>query len=87
MQETGKIPCIKCLLKDMSQTTEYQKLKLYLDSFSKEIRVEETVYEDRLQKCRLCNCLQKGICRKCGCFVEARALRKNGHCPHEEPRW
>lgn len=87
MQETGKIPCVKCLLQDMNQTTEYQKLKLYLDSFSEEIRAEEAVYEKRLQECRLCDCLQEGICRKCGCFVEARALRKNGYCPHEEPRW
>lgn len=85
--DTGKKPCIPCLLRDMDAEEEYKKLKIYLDSFDKDIRVSDVEYEERLAKCRQCGNLREGICGKCGCFVEARALRKLGTCPHEEPRW
>ena len=87
MNSTKKKPCIRCLIREMNQQEEYKKLQVYLDSFSEEIRADEEVYEQRLQQCKKCDSLNQGICIKCGCFVEARALRKKGDCPHEEPRW
>lgn len=87
MKNSNKIPCIRCLMREMDEEEEYKKLKEYLDTFSEEIRADENTYEERLQKCKGCDSLNQGICGKCGCFVEARALRKKGYCPHEEPRW
>lgn len=80
-------PCIRCLLQDMDSGEAYRTLKKYLDSFDEAIRTEDTEYARRLQICRTCPSLREGICMKCGCFVEARALRKQGKCPHEKPRW
>lgn len=87
MNLSTRIPCIRCLLRDMDSKEEYKKLKEYLDTFSEEIRADEKTYEERLQKCKECDSLNRGICSKCGCFVEARALREHGYCPHEKPRW
>lgn len=86
MARDGK-PCIRCLLQDMDGGEEYRKLKKYLDSFDEEIRTDDIEYDRRLKICRTCLSLREGICMKCGCFVEARALRRSGKCPHEEPRW
>lgn len=80
-------PCIRCLLRDMDETEAYQSLQRYLDRMDVEIRATEEEYERRLAICQQCDSLREGICGKCGCFVEARALRKQGSCPHEEPRW
>lgn len=85
--EITKAVCKRCLLRDMDKTEEYRKLQLYLESFEQEDCAESGVYEARLEKCRRCDSLYQGICKKCGCFVEARALRKRGYCPHENPRW
>lgn len=79
--------CIRCLMQDMEETEEYEKLKTYLDTFDADIRTSETEYKRRLKICRACTSLNRGICIKCGCFVEARALRRQGTCPHERPRW
>lgn len=80
-------PCTRCLLRDMGEEEAYRIFKRYLDSFDEEIRVEEEEYERRLALCRQCGSLRDGICGKCGCYVEARALHKEGACPHEDPRW
>ena len=82
-----KKTCVRCLLREMDAGEEYERLKRYLDSFEKDIRVTEAEYERRLAICRECSYLIDGICGKCGCFVEARALRRQGTCPHEESRW
>lgn len=82
-----KKPCIRCLLRDMEKGEQYRQLKEYLDSFEEDIRSTDVEYNRRLEICRQCESLNEGICGKCGCFVEARALRKYGTCPHEEPRW
>lgn len=85
--ETTKVICKRCLLKDMQEEIEYQKLQAYLDSIDSEQKVTEEIYQKRLGICLKCEYLYQGICQKCGCFVEARAIRKIGTCPHEEPRW
>lgn len=80
-------PCTRCLLRDMDEEEAYRIFKRYLDSFDEEIRVEKAEYERRLVLCKQCDSLRDGVCAKCGCYVEARALRRQGNCPHEEPRW
>lgn len=82
-----KKPCIRCLLRDMDEEENYQRLRLYLDQFDESIRTSDEEYERRLQLCKECESLREGICVKCGCYVEARALRKQAHCPHEDARW
>lgn len=82
-----KKPCIRCLLRDLDKEESYQKFKLYLEQFDESIRTADEEYERRLQLCKRCECLREGICIKCGCYVEARALRKQAHCPHEDIRW
>ncbi|MBR1741492.1 MAG: hypothetical protein IJ733_06400 [Lachnospiraceae bacterium] len=79
--------CIRCLLREIDGEEEYRKLEEYLASYPEESKVPEKIYEERLRLCKACECLNQGICRKCGCFVEARALKKIGTCPHEKPRW
>lgn len=85
--EGRKKPCIRCLMREMDEEENYRKLKQYLESFDESIRAEDEEYERRLQLCRECESLREGICAKCGCYVEARALRQQAHCPHEMSRW
>ncbi|MCH5268182.1 MAG: hypothetical protein J1E62_07545 [Lachnospiraceae bacterium] len=80
-------PCIRCLLRDLDRAQEYEKVTEYIANMEKDIKVSEDKYERRLALCRECDSLYQGICGKCGCFVEVRAVRKIGKCPHEEPRW
>ena len=86
-EKTGKKPCTRCLVQDMDREQEYKKLQEYIDSMDEEIKVGTPEYRRRLLLCRQCDSLYQGICQKCGCFVEVRAVRIYGGCPHEEPRW
>src|SRR5690554_7928492 len=46
---------------------------------------EEEIYRARLLICSDCDsCLKDMVCMKCGCFVQLRALNKEGRCPHPE---
>jgi len=56
-------------------------------SIPEEDLAEQDEYQRRLDLCKQCQWLNQGICRKCGCFVEARAYRQKSVCPHEHPRW
>ena len=79
--------CVRCLLRDLDEKEVYRKLQEYLAAFPDEMKAEQATYESRLKFCRACDALHQGICTKCGCFVEARALKKKAGCPHEIPRW
>lgn len=80
-------PCIRCLLRDLDRAEEYEKVMEYIANMDREIKADTEEYEKRLALCRECDSLYQGICGKCGCFVEVRAMRKDGRCPHEEPHW
>lgn len=80
-------PCIRCLLRDLDRAQEFEKVTEYIAGIDKELKVDAGEYEKRLALCRKCDSLYQGICGKCGCFVEVRAIRKFGKCPHEEPQW
>ena len=82
-----KKPCTRCLLSEEFQQEEYDKVKKYIAAFSEEDKVSDDVYQKRLALCQECQWLYQGICRKCGCYVEIRALRATGYCPHEKPSW
>lgn len=87
MSDNRQKPCIRCLLRELGEAELLEKIAAYQDSIPVIERTEEQEYRQRLEKCRLCQWLNQGICGKCGCFVEARAFRRKAVCPHEHPRW
>ena len=82
-----KIVCRNCLLADMDKQEVYESVKELVASIPDEKRADEEAYSSRLSVCRECDNLSDGMCVKCGCFVEARAARKNAICPDERDRW
>lgn len=79
--------CKRCLLKDMSTDEYYRTIQEYVDSLSPDVRAPREEYDHRLALCKECDCLINGMCRLCGCFVEARAAKASAHCPGTPPRW
>lgn len=86
-KETGALPrCRKCLTRDMAGKEAYfRSLREYIENLDPEIRVSDTIYEERLSVCRQCDLLLDGMCRSCGCYVELRAAVARRSCPWE--RW
>lgn len=79
--------CRKCLLAEMHPDEYTQSLLDYIDSIPSENRADEKLYRKRLEICRSCDELANGICAKCGCFVELRALKPNSYCASEKKLW
>lgn len=80
-------PCRKCLLADLDIDEYAQNILEYIKNVPEEKRVEEDVYLRRLEICRSCEELSNGICAKCGCFVELRALTPGSYCASEKKLW
>lgn len=59
----------------------------YIERLPEEDKVSSEVYEERLGKCKECDHLMNGMCRKCGCYVEMRAVMKVRGCPDVPARW
>lgn len=78
---TGMKSCPRCLMRDMPDAAYYQNMYEYIRNLDEEIRTPEELYEKRLEACRECGSLLKGVCRVCGCFVEMRAAVKGNRCP------
>lgn len=79
---TTKI-CKKCLLRDLEKEGRAH-LEKYLAAVKEEDKVDEELYEKRLQICRDCERLVEATCEACGCYVEFRALVKHGKCPYKK---
>lgn len=82
-----KIYCKKCLLRDMEESEYFVDLQKYITRLDDELKVEEEEYERRLNICQKCEYLLNGMCGKCGCFVELRALLKKNGCPDVKKKW
>lgn len=82
-----KKPCRKCLLAEMDFDEYTQSLLDYIKSVPSDKRADEKLYRKRLEICRSCDELANGICAKCGCFVELRALKPNSYCASEKKLW
>lgn len=80
-------PCRNCLFDSQSRDQFRQNLEEYIKSLSPEEKAGERLYEMRLAKCASCADHLDGLCRKCGCFVMARAAKKRAYCPSPEPKW
>ena len=83
---TKKI-CRKCLTRDMDEDEFFKELSLYIKNYPEEKRVTEHIYKHRLEICSNCDELINGMCRKCGCYVELRALKKKAFCPSVPEKW
>lgn len=79
--------CRKCLLSEMAPDGYFQSLRLYIEQLEPETKVAETVYAERLSRCKSCEQLLDGMCRLCGCYVELRAVMKQNACPAVHPLW
>ena len=80
-------PCRLCLLREAGEGEMYEIIQQRIKTIPAALRAEPEEYDRRLALCRECGELISGTCRKCGCYVELRAARKDGYCPHERPRW
>ncbi len=59
----------------------------YVESLPQELRCGEEAYRARLKLCEGCGALRDGTCALCGCYVEARAAKRNQRCPGVPARW
>lgn len=81
--ENGRI-CRKCLTRDMDKAEYFENLHSYIANLDEEIKVEESLYEERLSLCKACDLLADGMCRACGCYVELRAVMRKNSCPYDK---
>lgn len=75
--------CKKCLLREMAEE-DARQIQRYKEAIKESDRVDAVIYEERLALCKVCDFLNTGTCGACGCYVELRALAKNGRCPHKK---
>ena len=87
MADKTRIICRRCLLEETGEAELLHSLEELKEALPAEEKANETEYSARLKKCRACGSLENGTCRKCGCYVEFRALKKRQHCPAAEPEW
>ena len=60
----------------------------YASSLPEAVRVPASVYAYRLEICAYCPRLISHMCTLCGCYVQARAAKKNMRCPIPGyPKW
>lgn len=79
--------CKRCLLKDMPGEEYFESLYLYIQGIDEELKVNDSIYKERLDICKSCDNLLNGMCRICGCFVELRAAMKKNYCPDVNKKW
>ena len=82
-----KIVCRKCLLAEMDLQEVYQSVREYVEALPPDKKADDKEYARRLEICKGCENLADGMCVKCGCYVEARAAKKNADCPDEKDKW
>lgn len=73
--------CKKCLLLEAGEDAAFQTVSDYLKTLDKALIVDDDLYLERLSYCKNCDYLISGMCRKCGCYVEIRAVLKDKSCP------
>lgn len=53
----------------------------YINALPEDLRTSEEEHARRLAACAECPGNREGLCRYCGCYVAARAAKKNLSCP------
>ena len=67
--------------------SDYGRHLLLRKFLTETLGVSEEVYSARLSACTSCSELSGGVCAKCGCYVELRAVYRRMYCPADEDRW
>lgn len=83
----GKPVCKRCLLADIDVDGLFKKVSELIELIPEDVKAGDELYKNRLAICRSCDCLENGICRECGCFVELRAATKKNYCPSAYKYW
>ena len=84
MNYTGdKLPPCACQIpKNLQESQMYEAIAAYVRNIPEELCTEDAEYERRLAACSGCRALVGGMtCKFCGCFVLARARKKEQRCP------
>ena len=76
--------CRKCLLAQLDNEKLLADVQTAIERLGKAMRVDDDLYQTRLQHCRECDYLNDGTCGACGCYVELRAAAKTGKCPYKK---
>lgn len=79
--------CKRCLLEDFGESDLLKSVQDYIALLPEGERAGDALREKRLYICRKCPHLQNGMCRLCGCFVEARTAKLSQRCPDVPARW
>lgn len=80
--------CKKCLLLEAGEEKSFVGVKDYIDTLDNSLKVNDDLYLKRLSFCKECDNLISGMCLKCGCYVEIRAVFRNKSCPDfDDKKW
>jgi len=82
-----KVICKRCLLSEISEEDTKKTIEELIMTMPEEKKADDTLYRQRLSICKECDELINGMCGKCGCYVELRALQKIRKCPNDIPKW
>ncbi len=82
-----RIVCRKCLLAETDMQEVYRSVREYVETLPPDKKADTAEYARRLEICKGCESLADGMCVKCGCYVEARAAKRNAVCPNERDKW
>lgn len=80
------IPCRLCTAFEQDHDALKGQLHTYIASLSSEQKVDDQLYQQRLEKCETCEAMHQGLCQYCGCFVIVRAVKKRMTCPNPTGR-
>ena len=85
----AKVLCRKCIEEDISAESLAEYLDNYVNSLPDDIRTSPDAYEARLRICGECDRRISLTCTLCGCYIQARAAKKNLECPYDRggPKW
>ncbi|HBR04195.1 MAG TPA: hypothetical protein DD722_00315 [Lachnospiraceae bacterium] len=76
--------CYKCLLSEADPKAYRETIEAYINRAPDKRRVSDEEYDRRLDICKECELLNAGTCFACGCYVELKAVYKDGHCPKKK---
>lgn len=80
--------CKRCLLFEAGQNVTYSQIQDYIKTIDASEKVSDEIYNYRLSMCKKCDSLISGMCLKCGCYVEVRAILKNKDCTNfDDKKW
>lgn len=80
--------CKKCLLLEAGEEKSFIGVKDYIGTIDSSLKVNDDLYDKRLSLCKECDNLISGMCLKCGCYVEIRAVFRNKSCPDfDDKKW